>query len=234
MARAIVPPRRRLYRRSNPGERWWFALLLMPALLTALWVYTRGDAIEAQLQGDVQASLEAEGLTGTSVEMNGRSALVRVPTGVSQAVVEEAAASVDGVADVRVEHVVRNAAEARACDDLQTKIENAYRNGGIRFAGSTTVVSGSAAVAVEAVANLLVRCPAASVTVEGHTDGSVLNAAIVSLRRAEAVRDVLVREGVQAYRIRPNGYGDSFPLTDADTAAGRAANNRVTITLAEG
>ena len=123
MARAVVPPRRRLYRRASPGERWWFALLLVPALLTAAVVYGRGGAIESQLQGDVETSLQDAGLSGTTVEMNGRKAVVHVPTGMSMDVVAEAAQSVDGVAEVRVKHVVRNAAEARACEDLQTKID---------------------------------------------------------------------------------------------------------------
>ena len=232
MARPVVPPRRRLYRRSSPGERWWFALLLLPALLTAAVVYARGGAIESQLQGDVEGSLESAGLTGVTVEMNGRNAVVHVPTGMSQAVVADAAQKVDGVADVEVEHL-RNGSEARACADLQTKIEGASRTGGIQFAGSSTAVSGSSAATVVAVAKLLMRCPSAAVTVDGHTDGSVLNGAIVSLRRAEAVRDALVQDGVQAYRISTKGYGDTFPLTAANTPAGRAANNRVTITLAE-
>ena len=236
MARAVAPsngsPRNKLYR-QNPGERWWFALLLLPTSLTALAVYAVGGSVESGLREHTLASLEAAGLTGVTVEMHGRNATVKVPTGQSQEKAEAAAKSVTGIGKVDVEHVARNAAEARACDDLQAKIDNVTRSRGIGFAGSSSSLSGSSVAAVHTIAKLLVRCPSALVAANGYTDGSVLHGSTVSLRRAEAVRSALVRDGVKVARIEAQGFGDTFPVSRDDTAAGRAANNRVSITMVE-
>jgi len=236
MARAVAPsdgsPRKKLYR-QNPGERWWFALLLLPTSLTALAVYTIGGSVESELRQNTLVSLEAAGLTGVTVEMHGRNVTVKVPTGQSQDKAEAAVESVTGIGKVDVEQVARNAAEARACDDLQAKIDNVTKGRGIPFDGSSASLSGSSAAAVRTIAKLLVHCPSAMVAANGYTDGSVLRGSTVSLRRAEAVRGALVRDGVKAARIDAQGFGDTFPVSRDDTPAGRAANNRVSITLVE-
>jgi outer membrane protein OmpA-like peptidoglycan-associated protein len=237
MARAVAPadgsPRRKLYREGSPGERWWFALLLVPASLTALAVYLGGGSVEAELQQQTAASLQAAGLTGVTVDMHGRNATLNVPTGQNEATAKTAAESIAGLGDIEVKHVARNAAEARACEDLQTKIDSATGGRGVRFEGSSTSLSGAGAASVHAIAKLLVRCPSADVVANGYTDGSVLNGSTVSLRRAETVRKALVRDGVKVTSVDTQGFGDSFPLSTQDSPAGRAANNRVSITLVE-
>ncbi|MDA8129383.1 MAG: OmpA family protein [Betaproteobacteria bacterium] len=67
------------------------------------------------------------------------------------------------------------------------------------------------------------------VEVAGHTD-SVGQAAFnrrLSQRRAEAVRAYLLGKGVAASRLIARGYGESEPVADNKTAAGRAKNRRV-------
>lgn len=236
MARAAVPsgdsPSKRLYR-SGPGERWWFALLLVPALLTAFVVYSRGGAIEDALQKDTVAALRAGGLEKTTASFSGRNVTLKVPTGESQKKARDAIASVEGIGSVDVVHVARNAAEARACATLEGRLATLADNGQVRFAGSSTSLASGAAGVVHTIGGLLVKCPGATVAVEGYTDGSVLNGSTVSLRRAEAVRAMLVRDGVKGSRIKASGFGDSFPVSTANTPEARAANNRVAITLDE-
>ncbi len=67
------------------------------------------------------------------------------------------------------------------------------------------------------------------VVVEGHTDGKggVEYNKALSLRRADAVRDYLVRGGIAARRIQVEGYGKSRPVADNATEDGRAQNRRV-------
>lgn len=67
------------------------------------------------------------------------------------------------------------------------------------------------------------------VEVAGHTD-SVNSDAYnrkLSQRRAEAVRAYLIKKGVAADRLTAKGYGESKPVADNKTAAGRAQNRRV-------
>lgn len=66
--------------------------------------------------------------------------------------------------------------------------------------------------------------------VEGHTDSVGTDAynQKLSERRAEAVRQVLVDQyGVQGNRVDAIGYGESRPVADNATEAGRAINRRV-------
>jgi outer membrane protein OmpA-like peptidoglycan-associated protein len=229
MASAVDPsgaPKTKLYR-SNPGERWWFALLLIPTTLTALVVYTRGASIESDLRADTLSALTAAGLPATKVEMHGRKATLLVPTGESQAKAVATARTVEGIGDVSAEHVARNSAEARACRHLQTKIDDTTHGRGVSFAGSSLSMTAPGAEGARAIAKLLVRCPFPRVVAEGHVDGSVLKGSTVSLRRAEVVREALVRGGVSRARIATKGYGDTFPLSTSDPSL----NNRVAITL---
>lgn len=68
------------------------------------------------------------------------------------------------------------------------------------------------------------------VTVEGHTDsqGSDAYNEKLSQQRAEAVKQVLITKfGIAADRVTAKGYGESKPVGDNNTAAGREENRRV-------
>ena len=72
--------------------------------------------------------------------------------------------------------------------------------------------------------------------IEGHTDsvGSDDSNLNLSRGRAEAVRDYLTHNGVKAERmIAARGFGESKPVTENETAAGRQANRRVEIIIAD-
>ena len=55
----------------------------------------------------------------------------------------------------------------------------------------------------------------------------------LSARRADAVRSALVSRGIDGSRIRTQGYGESFPVADNDSAGGRQMNRRVEIVLSD-
>jgi outer membrane protein OmpA-like peptidoglycan-associated protein len=71
------------------------------------------------------------------------------------------------------------------------------------------------------------------ISVEGHTDSSGSDEANreLSLERANAVRDALVSHGVSAERISVQGFGETRPIADNASQAGRANNRRVEIVL---
>ena len=77
--------------------------------------------------------------------------------------------------------------------------------------------------------------PNTEIRIVGHTDStgsdSVNNP--LSVNRASSARDYLVSRGVDAHRIQIDGRGSREPIADNNTDAGRAANRRIEIFLAE-
>lgn len=89
---------------------------------------------------------------------------------------------------------------------------------------------------ISKVASFMRQYPGSSVVIEGHTDntGNSDYNQKLSQRRAEAVADSLVRDhGVAGDRVKAVGYGDTRPVADNSTAAGRAQNRRVDAAIEE-
>jgi len=103
--------------------------------------------------------------------------------------------------------------------------------GGDAFASGQATLTAPAAASLRALAAYLQAGPAPRVKIEGHTDGQGEAAAnqALSARRANAVRDALAGGGVPKARMQSAGLGESSPIADDSTAAGRARNRRVEI-----
>jgi OOP family OmpA-OmpF porin len=65
----------------------------------------------------------------------------------------------------------------------------------------------------------------------GHTDnvGTEAYNQKLSERRVNAVREYVVKKGVDSSRISGQGFGESKPIAENKTAQGRAKNRRVEI-----
>jgi len=83
------------------------------------------------------------------------------------------------------------------------------------------------------VANTLLEFPSTTVDIVGHasSDGADDYNLDLSIRRAQSVQSFLVVNGVQDIRLNAVGMGETQPIADNATAAGRAANRRVEILL---
>lgn len=83
------------------------------------------------------------------------------------------------------------------------------------------------------VAEFLRQNPDRNVLIEGHTDSTAPDAYNLALsqRRANAVEDFLITQGVDPTRISAIGYGEQLPIATNETAAGRQANRRVEIVV---
>ena len=108
--------------------------------------------------------------------------------------------------------------------------------GGVQFATGTANLSASAREGLARFAGIVASYPGLRFLVEGHTDdtGTLATNNELSLRRAIAVRDYLIGQGVAASTIDVAGLGPSRPVADNSTADGRARNRRVEIVLSGG
>jgi len=75
--------------------------------------------------------------------------------------------------------------------------------------------------------------PKANFIIEGHTDstGSEGFNQKLSEKRANAVHDYLVANGISDDRLSTVGYGETRPIDDNKTRAGRSNNRRVDVIL---
>ncbi|WLH78008.1 MULTISPECIES: OmpA family protein [unclassified Pseudomonas] len=99
----------------------------------------------------------------------------------------------------------------------------------VKFDFDKAVVKPNSYGDVKNLADFMKQYPATHVEVAGHTDSVGPDAynQKLSQRRADAVKQVLVKDGVAANRVTSVGYGESRPVADNATEAGRAVNRRV-------
>ncbi|MFA0346061.1 OmpA family protein [Vibrio sp. 10N.222.55.C6] len=118
---------------------------------------------------------------------------------------------------VQVERVGEN--------QLLLRLEN-----GIGFDSGSYALESSIHNTLRGVARILVEYPDTSLVIEGHTDSESTNQ-ILSERRAESVRALLISQDVAAGRAIARGNGERYPLCDNNTSQGRACNRRVEIQI---
>jgi OOP family OmpA-OmpF porin len=99
----------------------------------------------------------------------------------------------------------------------------------IRFESAKSTIDRDSAGLLDRMIETALRCPGAEIEVGGHTDaaGDADANMALSQRRAQAVVDYMVRDGVPADRLKAVGYGASEPLASNDTDEGKAQNRRI-------
>ncbi|MFN3666845.1 MAG: OmpA family protein, partial [Sediminibacterium sp.] len=75
--------------------------------------------------------------------------------------------------------------------------------------------------------------PTLKVEISGHTDntGNAKDNMLLSTNRAKAIVDYLITQKIDAARLTYKGYGDTQPIADNNTEAGRAKNRRTSFTV---
>ncbi|MBN2283836.1 MAG: OmpA family protein [Deltaproteobacteria bacterium] len=74
--------------------------------------------------------------------------------------------------------------------------------------------------------------PELRIKITGHTDSAGPDEynRMLSMKRAEAVKEYLVSMGIAGERIETEGMGETSPIASNDTAEGRSKNRRVELT----
>lgn len=103
----------------------------------------------------------------------------------------------------------------------------------INFDTAKSSISKDSEEALEAILAILEEYPNSKFTIEGYTDsvGSEKSNLTLSENRALSVKEFLVSNGVDSFRLSSKGYGEDKPVADNNTRSGRAQNRRVEINL---
>ncbi len=86
---------------------------------------------------------------------------------------------------------------------------------------------------LQAMVAIFKEYPKADFGIGGHTDsvGPKSSNQALSERRANAVRDYLIANGINADRLTATGYGEDSPIANNKTRSGRKENRRVEVKL---
>ncbi|MFO7559553.1 MAG: OmpA family protein [Desulfobacterales bacterium] len=105
--------------------------------------------------------------------------------------------------------------------------------GDMQFKPGAATLSPKADNEISSLAAFMEKYPERNVLIEGHTDSTGTEATNLglSLRRANAVSDKLVAQGVNSDRITTKGLGGEFPVAGNDTTVGRKQNRRVDVII---
>jgi OmpA-OmpF porin, OOP family len=100
---------------------------------------------------------------------------------------------------------------------------------GIHFDTGKAILKPDSDSVLGEIVKLMQQNLALKLKVEGHTDnqGTAASNQTLSQKRADAVVAWLTAHGINASRLSPVGRGQSAPLADNSTDAGRAQNRRV-------
>lgn len=106
---------------------------------------------------------------------------------------------------------------------------------GVNFEFDKATLTANAKTLLDQVADALKRRSDIKVEVAGHTDskGSDAYNQRLSEARAESVVEYLGSRGIEPSRMTPRGYGESMPVADNDSDAGRELNRRVELKVLE-
>ncbi len=103
----------------------------------------------------------------------------------------------------------------------------------ISFAPSSTDIEAEAVETVDAIAEILRDCTSVPIEIGGHTDSQgreTMNEQL-SQARADAVLNAIMARRVLVSNLTAKGYGETQPIADNETEAGREANRRIEFRL---
>ncbi len=115
--------------------------------------------------------------------------------------------------------------------EVRTLLKKAMQ--GIQFETGKAKIKKTSYKMLNQIADIFKENPTYKVEVQGHTDnvGKASTNLRLSDQRANAVRDYLIDQGVPADQLTAKGYGDTMPIADNKTKAGRALNRRVEFSI---
>lgn len=119
----------------------------------------------------------------------------------------------------------------KGCPEVKAEVKKIFTQAlqGIQFESGKDVIKSSSFPILNKVVTVMKENPSFELEINGHTDsqGDDEKNMLLSQKRADAVKQYLVSKGISAEKLSAKGYGETIPVADNNTAAGRAKNRRV-------
>ena len=130
--------------------------------------------------------------------------------------------------DKQAKELEKIAETRRTEDGIVTKLK-----GDITFKSGSTAVNSMAQGNIKKITSIVKKYPENVITIVGHTDstGSDVKNQVLSKRRADSVRAIMVSQGFPAQNVTAVGMGENEPIGNNKTKSGRAQNRRVEIKI---
>ncbi|WIJ24118.1 OmpA family protein [Devosia sp. RR2S18] len=154
---------------------------------------------------------------------------------------KEAAAAVESGLLPAAESVAAELVQVTAASEIplsnsgecRSALEEFSSRNAILFRSGSAAVTPSSELALDELAADLKNCTASAVYIEGHTDaaGDDRKNLALSVARAEAVVAGLVARGIEPQRLYAVGNGETQPVADNETEAGKRLNRRIVVTI---
>lgn len=118
-------------------------------------------------------------------------------------------------------------------DDNGCTLLNTIVLKGVNFDPDSAILREDAWPVLDEAVAILKRYPGIQIEIAGHTDSTHSDAynQRLSSRRAQAVLDYFVTQGIPADSLTAKGYGEATPIADNGTDEGRAQNRRVELRI---
>lgn len=119
--------------------------------------------------------------------------------------------------------------QKRVAYNCQQRMRDVAKQGIILFEYAEATLSQKSHATLDRLAEVAKSCPDVDLDVEGHTDsiGQRPDNRSLSLQRANAVIDYLIKAGVSRSRLHPVGYGEDKPVAPNNSSSNRAKNRRI-------
>lgn len=226
-----------------------FSILAVVIVLTSLTVWLKGGVLETDLLQRTRQALTEAGFIPSMVSFSGRDAVLSgaVASEVDAEKMLAVVRDVEGVRTIhnqlRITEATQSGGEGNAVmletSDVSFHIPAKNHEiekidlSAIQFPYAKADLDEDAIQVLQEVVTILRKNPELNIEVSAHTDnqGTALGNMAVTQARADAIRNYLLTQGVNATQVKAQGYGSARPIAPNDSEVGAKRNRRIEITV---